>query len=177
MENPQKILEKLKQENQELKKLIVETEFEMDNIKTKAYEEMIKTKNLINSLVPALMKTLGGTSENKFTQYDEAKDFNYHILLLEGLDSMLETAHIELQDLQEKNSNAASKIKEKILIYEKLTKRREESLTNIQNLINEKNHLISEINTLQTNAVLYEESTSESLTLSVYTALDLARHS
>lgn len=176
MENLQKTLERLIHENEKLKKLIVETESEMENMKIKAYEDMMKTKQILKNL-PLMMKSIRKSSSNQFTQCENQKDFTQAILLLGNLDFIFETLQVEINDVQTQNAKITEKIQGKEHICEELLEQKEAGFCIIHELNCKKSALLLEISTLQTKALLYKDIISDTLPLSIISAFDCPNQS
>jgi hypothetical protein len=168
MENTQNTLERLEKENRVLKKLIVETEREMESIKAKAYEDIGKIKAAINWGPFCNLEA----RVNSFTQIQENREFNKPILLLGELDLVLLKAQNKVVEIQKQNKDLESEIGSKKNNYSRLLSTKQQNTQLISRLVMEKTELQVEIDNLHQKIKLFADKACETMPLSILTALN-----
>ena len=103
MDDSRRLLEKLNEKNVKLKKLLMDTEKEMENIRIQAHDDMIKTKKIINAISPNLLKYITNNNTHKFSQNEGTKDYNQAILVIRQLEITLDQAQTQIDEIEKNN--------------------------------------------------------------------------
>lgn len=165
--SPSQVLIELKQENLQLKQLLLSAEKELDSICSKTKADLMKSKNLIDSVAPSLICLYSELAKDKFTQFSPDAKIPYTLSIIESLEALISELSEKILNLRHTNITLKSELSQKSSKNFSLAQKKNFFLTKIEENQQLKTHLLQEISEIHETQYIYKQSLTSLPTISI----------